>query len=75
MHTHSWLHTLIRHMATKKAGCGCGAVGGWRGGCSKGIPTGEALNTTSPSPSNTLYIIKTCLEALEGRGKIIKSCV
>lgn len=46
-----------------------------RGGGSMGIPTGKAPNTTSPSPSNTLYIIKTCLEASWGRGEVIKSCV
>lgn len=44
-------------------------------GCSMGIPTGKALNTTSPSPSSTLYIIKPCLEALEDRAKIIIHCI
>lgn len=51
------------------------AVALLRRGCSMGIPTGKALNTTSPSPSSTLYIIKPCLEALEDRAKIIIRCI
>lgn len=47
----------------------------WGRGGSMGIPTGKALNTISPPPSNTLYIIKMCLEALEDRTKIIESWV
>lgn len=51
------------------------AVALLRRGCSMGIPPGKAPNTTSPSPSSTLYIIKPCLEALEDRAKIIIHCI